>query len=140
MNKKTLNLVKTVNNMTKEEKELLLKDLCGRLPYGVLCEIDFIDIPVKLETIIVNGEYLFFDDGVYERYITQVKPYLRPMSSITEEEAAEFEILSDKLLMEADNTKIWNSVVDWLNEHAFDHRGLISMGLALEAPEDMYNV
>ena len=116
--------------MTKEEKQLLLKDLCARLPYGVIIEI--------------QGHY---DDG--ERFIresefdntmlnylydeTIIKPYLRPMSSMTEEEKQFFEDIKYKAV----NTH--HSEIDWLNSHHFDYRGLIPMGLALEAPEGMYN-
>ena len=121
--------------MTQEEKQLLLKVLCEGLPYGVIVK--------ECDGVKENNNKLLdidmFDRCInYDYTIEDIKPYLRPMDSMTEEEAAEFEILSDKLLMEADNTKIWNSVVDWLNERAFDHRGLIPMGLALVAPEDMY--
>lgn len=128
--------------MKQEEKQLLLKDLCARLPFHkTICKIgeysDYIlrgiDLSNESQPLIIE-----LNKEQFPAYLEHVKPYLRPMSSITEEEAAEFEILSDKLLMEADNTKIWNSVVDWLDAHHFDHRGLIPMGLALEATEEMY--
>ena len=127
--------------MTQEEKQLLLRDLCTRLPYGVILHIEFYDLQgdgklASRDIELTPGNIAYcFNNGHW----VSVKPYLRLMSSMTDEEAAEFEILSDKLLAEADNTKIWNSVIDWLNEHHFDHRGLIEKGLALEAPEGMYN-
>ena len=58
-------------------------------------------------------------------------PYLRPMSSMTEEESTEYSRFS----LSRYNTECF----DWLNKHHFDYRGLIKLGLALEAPEDMYN-
>ena len=127
--------------MTTEEKQLLIKDLCARLPYHDLWvqyyNKDWLAIGYGHERIELLSSIFSSVTGPCP-LIDEIKPYLRLMSSMTEEEAAEFEILSDKLLLEADNTKIWNSVIDWLNEHHFDHRGLIEMGLALEAPVDMY--
>ena len=122
--------------MTQEDKQLLLKDLCARFSYGTIYNDIHGDSIVTYIDLEESCVYLpDFDEC---RRIEDIKPYLRPMSSMTEEEATDFEILSDRLLTEADNTKIWNSVVDWLNEHHFDHRGLIEKGLALEVPEGMY--
>ena len=126
--------------MTQENKELLLKDLCARLPYGVVLDVDTTDwkapqghIQVKIEgvglifkdqSLIVNGSY----------YGDNYKPYLRPMSSMTKEEKAMYE----GLMIGTDNISYMLDVIDWLNSHHFDYRGLIPMGLALEAPKDMY--
>ena len=118
--------------MTQEEKQLLLVDLCARLPYGVKCEIDDINEPLELESIKFKGDYFIFSNGVYERYITEIKPYLRPMSSITKEEKAYKEFY-----FKWDDYSDWD-YVDWLNAHHFDYRGLIKKGLAIEAPEGMY--
>jgi len=126
--------------MTKEEKQLLFKDLCSRLPYGVMINYFNISQNSSIDAKVIGYSNGFIDIDNHSLNPEFVKPYLRPMSSMTDKEAAEFETLCDKLLMEADSTKIWNSVVDWLDEHAFDHRGLISMDLALEAPKDMYKM
>lgn len=123
--------------MTNEEKQLLIKDLCARLPYGVMCNIQtrFVfedgtlrrgsyDKILDLDTVTTTNEWK--ETGELEK----LKPYLRPMSSMTEDEENEYE------------TKIRGSLVsyfDWLNAHYFDYRGLIEKGLALEAPEGMYN-
>ena len=142
--------------MTQEEyellKELLLKDLCARLPYGVIgqCEIDAsYDTPFGIKPQIhkfnavvygIKEDSLFVtplieDQDVQEFANEEVsdgvdildfKPYLRPMSSMTEEEKKECLKIT---FVEA---------TDWLNVHHFDYRGLIPMGLALEAPEGMY--
>lgn len=116
--------------MTQEEKQLLLRDLCARLPYGV----KGLALGVEHDTIsvLVPGEYPWVKttSGLVCHLGTgQFKPYLRPMSTMTEEEEREYT-----------NTfiTIWNDV-DWLNAHHFDYRGLIEKGLALEAPENMYN-
>ena len=114
--------------MTQEEKKLLLIDLCGRLPYGVKCAC----------SNNFNGEFNIIsplstshiDMIIGETH--PVKPYLRPMASMTEEE----EIYYNTVYY----TLNFYKKEDWLNEHHFDYRGLIPMGLALEAPENMYKV
>ena len=127
--------------MTYEDKELLLQDLCARLPYGVLCNIG-LKYPFQLQRIFVDrldGILLdFYEDGDnYQVYLSEVKPYLRPMSiPWTEEEAeefAEFDVYADG------NYIIPNyQAIEWLNKHHLDYRGLIEKGLAFEAPEGMY--
>jgi len=115
--------------MTQEEKQLLLKDLCARLPYGVeiKCEASRISVtlsPHILGVIVKDGNEL------------QWKPYLRSMSSMTEEELAEWEFPLD---MDYNGYCIpAYPALDWLLAHHFDFRGLIEKGLALEAPEGMY--
>ena len=138
--------------MTQEEKQLLLKDLCARLPYGVWVEC--CDVSSRLdniwlahfynsgnEVVDVNGNTDFFHDDDYFD-ITKIKPYLRPMSSMTEEEAIELCTgVHDKVLRitEKNHTCILSiDQIDWFNTRHFDYRGLIDMGLALEAPEGMY--
>jgi len=131
--------------MTQEEKFLVLKDLCARLPYGVMIQIPELFYPqrkVAEKLVTINDLWRFNDDGIY---IENVKPYLRPISSMTEEE--------DKKRIELGiwiNTIKGNKVtaidknvdeaLEWLNAHHFDYRGLIERGLAFEAPKDMYNI
>ena len=95
----------------------------------ILCSID----PIRKEFRLDFGEYrnIFATNWVGEEY-SIVKPYLRSMSSMTEEEKDEY-----------DKTFDWDYAIqgtpfDWLNAHHFDHRGLIEKGLAIEASEDMY--
>ena len=133
--------------MTQKEKELLLTDLCTRLPYGVMC--DRLGHPKKLLAVSPYKKFqLEFDNGEYipsDYELEDIKPYLRPMSSMTEEEKKEYgkvceldtEILSKHPMDETPFPALYNSQ-DWLNEHHFDYRGLISMGLALKASEGMY--
>ena len=155
--------------MTQEEKELLLKDLCARSPYKVKVQIDFgehcikygIDRYVNDTVICVWPET--FEVGVNDEdqacNIEDVKPYLRPMSSMTDEEMDKlFNILHiDKDGKDEDWIKIndiagikfffptgkWVENVaeayDYFNLIHIDYRGLIPMGLAIEAPEGMYN-
>ena len=128
--------------MTKEEKELLVKDLCARLPYGVMCKIfenlyELVDIDIKRGLV-----YLLRDEQYVPYSIIsgdEIKPYLRPMSSMTEDEKKE---LCDKNILIAVSTSGTVETIingfDWMNAHHFDYRGLIPMGLAIEAPEYMY--
>ena len=147
--------------MTQENKELLLKDLLGRVLYGVK-----VDYHSNIFTLGYNL-YLNNSDVAFENYpmlyflenIESVKPYLRPMSSMTNEED---EWLNDRINFSRDDEvdkirqkwgivmlEIYNhsgryvfsnftEILDWLNAHHFDYRGLIEKGLAFEAPENMY--
>lgn len=122
--------------MTQEEKELLLKDLSARLPYRLLGK-DCFGKTRQMVVIYDTGTILAHEiDGVCCSACGFV-PYLRPMSSMTEEEKKEW------VSLRTDVEKYYHighdAVVDFYNEHHFDYRGLIPIGLALEAPEGMYN-
>lgn len=120
--------------MTQEEKQLLIKELCARLPYGVLLQYTQktfapqgeIKVDIKLEADGMLGHRLKLLD---------FKPYLRQMSSMTEEEKKE----CNKLRLSGGMAVNVADYIDWLNSHHFDYRGLIEKGLAIEAPENMYN-
>ena len=126
--------------MTQEEKQLLLKDLCARLPYGVIC--DRLGQAKKLLSVSPYKVYcLEFDNGEYKYKVEDIKPYLRPMSSMTEEEYNNLCNSCTWLWFKDDLRTVTHGdykCYDWLNSHHFDFRGLIEMGLALEAPEGMY--
>ena len=132
--------------MTQEDKELLLKDLSARLPYGVICYGVTNDTDEDGNYISKEVTNILYELHSYkccyglvglmnECDIESIKPYLRPMSSMTEEEKETYE--SFIISIASDETGAWE-LIDWLNEHHFDYRGLIPKGLALEAPEDMY--
>ena len=149
--------------MIQEDKELLIKDLSERLPYGVIVRCngvpkypyyDHTETDGDFELLSVspkNGMATIEHYGNYNLVITNCLPYLRPMSSMTEEEENEWLGLNIDPLLDAVGephtrvealmlrAKAQRDPIDWLNEHQFDHRGLIPMGLALVAPEDMYN-
>ena len=87
--------------MTQEEEQLLLLDLCTRLPYGTKCYYNspeiYDDVPEGISVIkgfqnegilveIENGDIIGID---------YIKPYLRPMSSMTTEESLELSRLSN---------------------------------------------
>lgn len=120
--------------MTKQEKQLLLKDLCARLPYNVIVKISHRIVDSKTGKVIKEECHdktlsLWNEDLLHEA-MSNIKPYLRPMSSMTEEERHDWVYTWIR-----DNTV---EKYDWLNAHHFDYRGLIEKGLALEAPEGMY--
>ena len=153
--------------MTQKDKELLLADLSARLPYGLICDrlgmhYPLIEIDIKRELV-----YLLRDDNYVPYSILRgdiIKPYLRPMFSMTEKEAKEIatlhglkNILSVKITDEyidviiddgfssTEKITLWYDeiissieIFDYLNAHHFDYRGLIPKGLALEAPKGMY--
>jgi len=130
--------------MTQEDKELLLKDLCARLPYKVKGQAVSNGEIYRISSIISvspSGESLLMLDNNNIDFVTleQTKPYLRPMSSMTKEEKSEFYETFDPTLEEPYyRAKV--SSFDWLNKHHFDYRGLIKKGLALEAPKGMYEI
>lgn len=116
--------------MTRENKELLLKDLCARLPYGVK-----INVNGEEDTLLELGVDTGWVNASYD--IEEVKPYLRPMSSMTEEEKTEYRNIAPGIEWNYGIKFPTTNKIDWLNERHFDYRGLIERGLALEAPEGM---
>jgi hypothetical protein len=122
--------------MTQEEKELLLKDICARLPYSTLVyaqnDIDWHESEICTQVLsdVINDDYV-------------VKPYLFPLSSMTEEQkkAAPFEssllnaLINGYISLFEDEeltTDDLNRLFDWLNKNHFDYRGLIEKGLAID--------
>ena len=133
--------------MTQEEKELLLQDLSARLLFGVKIKIGE-HSDYKLIGIVITDEYPIkvevTENGIpYKIEVSPdiIKPYLRPMSSMTEDELIQYKCRNDAL-DENYEVHIDNAypAFDWLNSHHFDYRNLIEKGLALEAPEGMYNL
>lgn len=159
--------------MTQEEKELLLKDLCARLPYEVKGRV-YAEI-TKGEYDVISGDMIFFDspfdvtlddintsteeihviaignedtvDFIEDQQIDgkpytidEFKPYLRPLSSMTEEERKEYELLANHCIVTSIGFIHLEAapLVDWLNKNKFDYHGLIPKGLALEAAEGIY--
>ena len=123
--------------MTQEDKELLLKDLCARLPYGVKFPTkvyfspteDFVDRIYTIRSINSDGTCKADEDSGKTDFpiVWSVRPYLFPMSSITDRQ---YDIMYG--LTENDRH-------DWLNKNHFDYRGLIEKGLAIDATgKDIY--
>lgn len=128
--------------MTQEKKDLLIKDLSARFKYQTKGLHRG-----QVRTIIALGLGGCYQVDDYDCWFnldnTPFKPYLRPMSSMTEEEYKELKEIEPYYGIAPFNLiDDWApnyEVIDWLNAHHFDYRGLISKNLALEAPEGMYN-
>ena len=135
--------------MTQEDKNLLLKDLSARLFYGVKIRLGDYDYQVcgyNSEKEMPLKIWYYYDSNqilksYIDVYLTDYRPYLRPLSSMTKEEEMEY----NDLYYDAPQFKDgWRDAkyleglhIDWLNRKMFDYRGLIPKGLALEAPEEM---
>ena len=139
--------------MTQKDKELLLKDLCARLPYGIVINTSDKDLKLDRQHQCIgvlypedcsdefnernnNASFYITISGCY--YGEEIKPYLRSMSSMTEEEVFEYLSVCNKDNKDALTAPKYLGL-DYLLSHHFDYRGLIEKGLALEAPEGMYN-
>ncbi len=148
--------------MTQEEKELLLKDLCARLQYKLHCRVFKLNGDIKENDDVLYGVVgdnvmtLKSDKDECLMYY-QIKPYLRPLSSMTEKEFLtiydmcwpkdlEFKSSYGSYWRDFKTNKyipdfMYNSnQLDYLTSHHFDYRGLIPMGLALNATENMYKL
>jgi hypothetical protein len=124
--------------MTQEQKDLLLKDLCARLPYGVICKDDYAKVEGKLVQIGINYNMCLLSDDYGKTefaYIPNCKPYLFPLSSMTEEQKEEYCKLQERVIYNSKglvNTDIAN-YTNWCYKNHFDINGLIPMGLANDA-------
>ena len=124
--------------MTKEEKELLVKDLCARLPYGVQCYVGD-NKPYTLRSISIDNidgtllEFYETKDGLnMQVYLSECKPFLIPLSNMTDEQKDEFDSLYtyDALIIEPQI-----KLINWCYENHFDINGLIPKGLANDATD-----
>lgn len=135
-----------LNGMKQEDKDLLLKDLCARLPYGVKVQTAYImqsgerkDIGIDILTTV---EISMLIEGAEEH-----KPYLFPLSSMTEEqkikcfEGTDIELdenseiwskISSDTYTTITNMNNWLKVINWLLKNHFDYHGLIEKGLAID--------
>lgn len=136
--------------MKQEDKELLLKDLCARLPYGVKCDVgeDKPYTPTRIEIDHKNGDHIIDCIGEQEAYLNVVKPYLFPLSSMTKDQKnecfkgrpVEIDKYGDIAAKEDfygnsqyTDLETYLELIDWLNKNHFDYRGLIEKGLAIDA-------
>ncbi len=147
--------------MTQEHAKLLLKDLSARLPYGVKLQVsswddekmEYVDKAETLYSISRDG-YVRTSNEDRDFYIDDVKPYLFPISSMTDEQMEELEELCDiyspdddyrpyaylgikvlykHILDDGYRFNLKRDVIDWFNKNHLDYRGLIEMGLAVDA-------
>jgi hypothetical protein len=125
--------------MTQEEKSLLLQDLSARVPYDIMVEQTLFpqslaDKEQRLKSVQANNVVQLY----WYKYINEfvpihcIKPYLRSMSSMTDEEKKEYKHIAPGIEIE-NGVRIPNvHQIDWLNEHHFDFRNLIDKGLAID--------
>lgn len=128
------------SHLTREEKDLLLKDLCARLPFNVrMYDIDVTlpKIDLWLRGLTYEGSVMVGDDGrgLECSSVGAYLPYLFPLSSMTEEQEIEYHTTCVATTTEWGYDIYYDSVdsVDWLNKNHFDYRGLIEKGLAIDA-------
>ena len=121
--------------MKQEDKDLLLRDLCARLPYGVKMNHIADDEHSPSTLIGIDKDYVSLQSIGGYSYVPaeHYKPYLFPLSSMTEEQDKEFALLQTDVhisgfLFASD----CSNMIDWLNKNHFDYRGLISKGLAID--------
>ena len=129
--------------MTQKDKELLLGDLCSRLPY-------FTKVQIKNEIVVLDS--ICDDDGYHFNFIgndkegvtiEQIKPYLFPISGMTEEQKVEYDKMSEldidyTITQIKNDSLIWTSGLNrfnWFLKNHFDVYGLIPMGLAIDATD-----
>ena len=113
-----------------KDKVLVLKDLSSRLPYSPIVHIideDGTEVDALLTTSTIDnlGKWV-------------VKPYLRPISSMTDKELEEAKQLYDFRFADRKVYITVSKFMDFLNKHHFDYNGLLQLGLAIEAPSGMY--
>ena len=117
------------------DKELLLKDLCARLPYNVICQVEFKENgKYNSKVMLLSG--IFTDEAYFTTkggsiYSNEYKPYLFPLSSMTEEQKQEYQHITERWMY--DSSYSISDSIDWLNANHFDYRNLIQMNLAIDA-------
>ena len=138
--------------MTQEDKELVFKDLCARLPYGVhilvhdtfkYSTVPFQNAYLKaydaselIDSISLNLKYSS-KDKIFNRIIKEhkdyleIKPCLFPLSSMTDKQKNEYQYITERWMN--DSSYSISDSIDWLNKNHFDYRGLIEKGLAIDA-------
>lgn len=119
--------------MTQENSnQLLLKDLCVRLPYHIRVKVWLKDGTTEEGALDLEHNYGdVLRDAFYYNKIVKIKPYLFPMSSMTETQKNEYQYITERWMY--DSSYSISDSIDWLNKNHFDYRGLIEKSLALDA-------
>jgi hypothetical protein len=114
--------------MTQEERELVLKDILPRLPYKTGMYMVYWGNAGQIEVLRVSVIKSILDDNA------ECRPFLRPMDDMTDEEKREYDTLATNTLFAGKGFVQTEGaeLIDWLNAHHFDYRGLIPMGLAIK--------
>ena len=121
--------------MTQEDKNLLLKDLSARLSYHVRLKVRLKDGTTEEGFLDLKHNYGdVLRDAFYYNEIIDIKPYLFPLSSMTEEQKMFLKQQTWCIAISTSGTvETTIEGIDWLNKNHFDYRGLIPMGLAIDA-------
>ena len=129
--------------MNREEKYLVIDDISGRIPHGVVFKTDWGNKTLKgIQYDNVNTLLYFgvcnFTNKVIETYVSEVKPYLFPISSMSDKQKKELDDTLIRLNLKALSDEISSEVIatyeiDFYNKNHIDYRGLIPKGLALDA-------
>lgn len=127
-----------------KDKELLMKDICSRLPYSVKIQHSSYQNPLKVLSINPNGETWVIGDKGYPIEVNweDCKPYLFPMSSMTDEQKKEYTHIVNYI--DSNDTENWKEgefiyveqftqLMHFYHRHHLDYRGLIPTGLAIDA-------
>ena len=127
--------------MTQENKELLLKDLCARLPYKPIVRIDDCGIwnlrgvdhddSAELRDIVIVWHGKNYPSSKISFSIINCKPYLFPLSSMTDYQKSDYQFITERWMNDPSHSI--SDSIDWLNKNHFDYRGLIPMGFAIDA-------
>ena len=120
-----------MNEKEKDLKDLLLRDLCARLPYGIKASYYGADEECETWDEVDGVAFDYVEIGQYSLPIERVKPYLFPISSMTEEQKNEYQYITERWMN--DSSYSISDSIDWLNKNHFDYRGLIEKGLAIDA-------
>ena len=121
--------------MKQEDKELLLRDLCARLPYNVICQVEFKENgKYNSKVMLLSG--IFTDEAYFTTkggsiYSNEYKPYLFPLSSMTDYQKSDYQFITERWMNDPSHSI--SDSIDWLNKNHFDYRGLIDKGLAIDA-------
>lgn len=121
--------------MTQENKEILLKDLCARLPYNVICQVEFKENrKYNSKVMLLSG--IFTDEAYFTTkggsiYSNEYKPYLFSLSSMTDYQKSDYQFITERWMNDPSHSI--SDSIDWLNKNHFDYRGLIEKGLAIDA-------
>ena len=119
--------------MTQEDKKLLLQELCARLPHKVKVYVGD-DLAMTLRQIDYKCFCESWENEDFKSHSRWKLSYLRPMSSMTEEER---KIYAKLLFTDLGGVyEDYYKALDYLNAHHFDYRGLIERGLAIEVTEE----
>ena len=144
--------------MTQQDKKLLIKDLCARLPYRVVVDYAHNAFDVHKGHYLKSGSKNILNCYLLDTFISPrqnengeyIKPYLIPLSKMTEEqkiscfEGTDIELdenseiwskISSDTYTTITNMNNWLKVIDWLNKNHFDYRGLIEKGLAIDSTD-----